>query len=78
MATTLIVRKGLLDPPLLITDDALAVEVYDGNNDLIAVMHKVINNDLWGVTTKGDPDWVQTLCQLGYVTGGSVGKLGKK
>lgn len=71
MATKIVVREaGLLKPPLFVTDNANCIEVYD-NNELVAVMHKVLSDDLWGVTTKADHDWEEALCQLGYVMGSS-------
>jgi len=64
----LVVRdRNLLKPPLLITTEAAAVEVYDMNNELVAVMHPVLENNYWGVTAKSDPDWHECLAQLGYI-----------
>lgn len=59
--------KKLLQPPLLVTNEAAAVEIYDGKNELIAVLHPVLEGNYWAVTTKTDPDWEQCLSQLGYI-----------
>lgn len=67
MPSTLVVRGSILEKPLLITGKAQAVEVYDCNDELIAVMHHVFNDDMWAVTTKTDDDWNEVLHQLGYI-----------
>ena len=67
MGSTIIVRSGILEEPLLVTDKAQAVEIYDCNDDLVAIMHKVFNEDYWAVTTRKDDDWVEALTQLGYL-----------
>ena len=69
MAHKIVVRAGILEPPLLVTDKAVAVEVYDDNDDMIAVMHKVFADGMWAVTTKADPDWEAVICQFGYIGG---------
>ena len=75
MAGTVIVRGNIKEAPLLITKEAKAVEVYDSDDNLVAVMHKVINDDFWGVTTVKDSDWAECLSQLGYITAGHLNKL---
>jgi len=69
MSSTIIVRKGILEEPLLITKDASVVEIYDCKDDLVAVMHRIYNEDFWGVTTRKDEDWMEALRQLGYLGG---------
>ena len=78
MASTVVVRAGICDPPLLKTKDARVVEVYDCNDDLVAVLHKVISEDYWAVTTVKDSDWIEALSQLGYVTSGHINKVNGK
>ena len=73
MANKVVVRAGVMEPPLLVTDRAVAVEVCDNDDNLVAVMHKALTNDLWVVTTKADSDWEAAICQLGY--GGNASKL---
>ena len=75
MAATVIVRGNIKDTPLLVSKDVKAVEIYDSDDNLVAVMHRVINEDFWGVTTVKDPDWVECLSQLGYITSGKLNKL---
>ena len=75
MAGTIIVRGNIREAPLLTTKDAKAVEVYDNDDNLIAVMHKVISENFWGVTTIKDPDWIECLSQLGYITAGKLNKI---
>jgi len=68
MPDTVIVRSlNVLKPPLLVTREAMAVEIYDETGELVAVLHKILNGKLWGLTTKGDEDWEQCLMQLGYI-----------
>ena len=67
---TLIVRStNILKPPLLVTDEAMAVEVYDASHELVAVMHRVLEGNYWAMTTRNDPDWNEALLQLGYIPG---------
>lgn len=73
MAHKIVVRAGVLEPPLLVTDKAVAVEVYDDDDNMIAVMHKVFTDGMWAVTTKADADWEQVICQFGYL--GNMRKL---
>ena len=67
MASTIVVRGKALEKPLFITDEAIAVEIYDSEDNLIALMHHIFNNNMWGVTTKEDNDWNEVLHQLGYI-----------
>ena len=65
---TLIVRStGILKPPLLVTNEAMAVEMYDGNGELMAVVHRVLDGNFWMLTTSQDNDWPEVLRQLGYI-----------
>ena len=65
---TLIVRStGILKPPLLVTNEAMAVEMYDGNGELMAVVHRVFDGNFWMLTTSQDNDWPEVLRQLGYI-----------
>lgn len=41
------------------------MELYDSRGVLVAVITNLFNDDLWGITTKGDPDFNTTLVQLG-------------
>ena len=59
--------RSILQAPLLVTSEAAAVEIYDGENELVAVLHPVLEDNYWAVTTKTDPDWEQCLSQLGYM-----------
>ena len=68
MGATIVVRRGILEQPLLVTKEANVIEMYDCNDDLIAVVHKVFNEDFWAVTTRKDDDWIEALGQLGYLT----------
>lgn len=70
MAHKVVVRAGVNDTPLLITDKANAVEVYDDDGNMIALLHHIFNERLWCVTTRDDPDWEQTIFQFGYIGAG--------
>lgn len=67
MPSTVMVRGKLLEEPLFITDEAVAVEIYDCNDQLVALLHHIFNDDMWAVTTKEDDDWNEVLHQLGYI-----------
>lgn len=67
-----IVVKGadLTKPPLLDTEDAVAVEIVNPRGELIAILHKMFDSDVWGVTTRDDEDWEAAKATLGYSVGG--------
>lgn len=66
---TLIVRsRNILKPPLLVTNEALAVEMYDSQGELMAVVHKVLDGNYWAFTSREDQDWPEVIRQLGYLT----------
>lgn len=66
---TLIVRsRNILKPPLLVTNEALAVEMYDSQGELMAVVHKVLDGNYWVFTSREDRDWPEVIRQLGYLT----------
>lgn len=52
--------------PLLETEEACAVEMYDSLGNLVAIVHRMGNSDYYGVTTNRDPDWENAKAQLGY------------
>lgn len=65
---TIMVRpKGLLQPPLLATTEAEAVEIYAPDGELVGVLHKVLDGSCYVFTSKLDKDWPQVLSQLGYI-----------
>jgi len=56
---------------MLETTDAHIVEFRDGFGDLTALLVKMPGGDeLWGLVTKNDEDWIATLVRYGYVTPG--------
>jgi len=63
-----IVVRGtnILQAPLLVTEDATLIEFRDGYDDLIALMVRVLSDDMWGLVTKNDPDWQAMLIRYGY------------
>ena len=63
-----IVVRGtsILQAPLLITEDATLIEFRDGYGDLIALMVRVLSDEMWGLVTKQDPDWQGLLLRYGY------------
>lgn len=69
MAGNIVVRgNNIMQPPLLISEEAQIIEFRDGDNNLNALMVKVFGdeNDLWGLVTRADPDWQETLIRYGY------------
>ena len=67
-----IVIRGsdVLKPPLLETEDAQIIEIYGPFNDLVALMVRILSEDMWGLVTKVDDDWLATLVRYGYVQPG--------
>jgi hypothetical protein len=66
---TVIVRStNILKPPLLVTNEAMAVEFYDGNGEMVAVVHRVLDGNYWAFTSKNDKDWDEAIRQLGYLS----------
>ena len=58
---------NVLAPPLLDTTEANAIEFRDGFGDLNALLVKMPGGDeLWGLVTKNDDDWIATLVRYGY------------
>jgi hypothetical protein len=67
----IIVRgSNILTAPLLISDDASVIEFRDPFDELVALMVKVLSDDMWGLVTKNDPDWQATLVRCGYLNAG--------
>lgn len=76
---TLIVRSiGILRPPLLVTNEAMAIEMYGENGELMTVIHRVLDGNYWAMTTSKDPDWKEVLAQLGYILESSELDITKK
>ncbi len=72
-----IVVRGdnVLAPPLLVTEDAHIVEFHDGFGDLTALLVKMPGGDeLWGLVTKNDDDWMAALVRYGYMDPGRSSK----
>jgi len=55
------VRKVLLD-----THEATLIEFRDTFDDLMAIVTRHFNDDMWIFVTKDDPDWHSHLVRLGY------------
>ena len=67
----IIVRgSNIMQPPLLVSEDAAVIEFRDPFDDLVALMVKVLSDDMWGLVTKNDPDWQATLVRCGYLNPG--------
>lgn len=69
MAGKIVVRSNnVMHAPLLVADNAHVIEFRDSGENLNALMVKVFGdgNDLWGLVTKNDPDWRETLVRYGY------------
>lgn len=60
-----VLGPNIMQPPLLESEDASAVEFYDGFDELIALFVR-INDEMWGLVTKNDPDWYDVLVRYGY------------
>jgi len=66
---TIVVRGGnILQPPLLTTTEAKTIEFRDGYGELIALLVRVFGaSEMWGLVTKEDADWTETLIRHGYL-----------
>jgi len=58
--------KDIREEPLLDTEEASAVEMYDSLGNLVVIVHRMGNSEYYGVTTNQDPDWEAAKEQLGY------------
>ena len=59
--------SNILQPPMLDTTDARTIEFHDPFGELVALMVRVLSDDMWGLVTKNDPDWQATLVRYGYL-----------
>lgn len=66
-STIKVFGPSILQPPLLDTGDAHLIEFRDGFGDLNALLVRVYSDEMWGLVTKKDPDWIDTLIRYGYV-----------
>jgi len=67
MSKRIKVIESIFKPaPLLDTEKAAIIEFYDENNQLEAILSRVLDG-FWCLTTKKDPDWLDTLARLGYM-----------
>lgn len=65
MSKVVIRPKNILKQAVVEIRDPQVLELYDNNDNLIAVLTQLFNDNLWGMVTKGDPDFNTTLVQLG-------------
>ena len=68
---TLTIRGGdILQPPLLVTDEAKVLEFRDKNGDLLCFWIRVFDDgsdrELWGFCARNDPDWKEMCVRYGY------------
>ena len=68
MSSRIIVRgKNVTEAPLLETSDAKAVEFYDVDNNLCALLVSgVLAEGVWAFANKYDEDWAEVLIRFGY------------
>jgi len=67
MAAKVVVRgANVFDPPLLTTDQAERIEFQDPADDSLMAVFYQIQNGMWMFTKRDDPDWADTLLQIGY------------
>jgi hypothetical protein len=66
---SIVVRgNNILAPPMLATTDAQTIEFRDGFGDLTALFVRVFGSTgMWGLVTKDDEDWTETLIRFGYL-----------
>ena len=66
---TVVVRGGgIMQPPLLTTTEAKTIEFRDGYGELVALLIRVFGaSEMWGLVTKEDDDWTETLVRYGYL-----------
>jgi hypothetical protein len=61
---------NILQPPLLVTEDAKLIEFRDGFGELNALLIRVFTDEMWMLVTKNDPDWEATLVREGLLKPG--------
>jgi hypothetical protein len=66
MPSKIIVRRGLNEPPLLVTDKAQQIEFYDHTGALVALIGHVFSDDYWYYSSRADADWEQVLERTGF------------
>ena len=53
-------------PPLLVSQEAQIVEFRNTAGTLFALVFRVLADDMWGMVTQQDDDWIPTLVRFGY------------
>ena len=53
--------------PLCDTSEARIIEFYDSNDELMALLTRTLTDGLWGLVTRNDEDWNETLIINGYI-----------
>jgi hypothetical protein len=65
---TIVVRgPDIKAAPLLETKKAVAVEVHNESGELVAILHKMFDSNVWGISNCQDSDWENVKAQLGYL-----------
>jgi len=59
--------NNVLRAPLLDTNEAHLIEFRDQFGTLHALFCRVLSDDMWGLITKSDPEWPDTLIRYGYL-----------
>ena len=60
--------RDILRPPLLDSNEANMVEIYDSEHNLVAFLARIFTDDTWGLCTKDDPDWPEMCIRYGFST----------
>ena len=63
-----VVLKSSLRNKIFETDKASLIEIFDKDENLVGIVMKVVNGQLWQVGLQGDPDFESFARQNGYKT----------
>ena len=63
-----VVLKNSLRNKLFETDQANLIEIFDADTNLVGILLKAVNGQLWQVSLQGDPDFESFARQNGYKT----------
>ena len=67
--TRVVVRgKNILRPPLIDSTEPEMVEIYDSDNRISAFFTRLPPGNLWGMSTRADPDWPEMCIRYGFST----------
>lgn len=67
MTSKIRILDSVLKPPILETDKANIIEFFGDRGELVALLTKEFNSQLWCFSSVKDEDWMETLLRNGYM-----------